>query len=224
MSTIRSAFLLATAAVTLSACDEPAPRYRKNQAPAPAAAGPPPAPAERAGPVAWDDARQAFVMNGRPMKAARLFTFDNSTEGWTAGGGVVLKPAKGGGLSIANFAADPILLSPKGLAIDGAHNPLVVIRLTRLAPGAAWSGAIFYLNAAHGPTEQFHGKPADRKDPAVNETVTLVYDMSQLTAGGRDWTNSTIDQLRFDTDDAGGGKFLIRQIAVTDNPAVAAPP
>ena len=54
--------------------------------------------------------------------------------------------------------------------------------------------------------------------------MTLVYDMSQLTAGGRDWTNSTIDQLRFDTDDGGGGKFLIRQVAVTDNPAVAAPP
>ena len=59
-------------------------------------------------------------------------------------------------------------------------------------------------------------------DPGVNETVVLVYDMANPKRGGDDWTNSLIDQIRLDTDDAGGGAFTVHQVAVTENPGVQA--
>lgn len=220
MSPIRSLHLLALAAVALAACDEPAPRRRAEP---PAAANAPAAPAaERASPIAWDAAKGAFVLNGKPLKPARLWTFDGSTDGWT-GGGTALGPAPGGGLSVSNTAFDPILFSPEGLAIDGARNPLVIIRLTRVKAGGDWSGTLFYVTAKHGTAEEFHARPADLKDVAVNETATLIYDMSRPATGGDDWTTSVIDQLRFDTDDKAGGQFVIHQVAVTDNPDPATP-
>jgi hypothetical protein len=220
---IRSLFLLALAAATLVACDEPAPR-RRAEPPAPAASAPavPAASVERAGAVVWDAAKGAFLLNGKLLKPARLWTFDGSTDGWT-GLGATLVPATGGGLAVNNVAFDPILVSPSGLAIDGAHNPLVVIRLTRVKAGGDWSGTLFYVTPQHGTAEAFHGRPADLKDIAVNETVTLVYDMSRPAAGGEDWSASTIDQLRFDTDDQAGGQFVIHQVAIADNPDPAVP-
>lgn len=224
MPPIRPLPLLVLAAALLAACDEPAPRRRAE--PPAAAASAPAAPVgaatERAGAVAWDAARGAFVLNGKPLKPARLWTFDGSTDGWT-GLGATLGPAAGGGLAVSNVAFDPILVSPSDLAIDGARNPLVVIRLTRVKAGGDWSGTLFYVTPKHGTAEAFHGRPADLKDVAVNETVTLVYDMSRPAAGGEDWIASTIDQLRFDTDDQAGGQFVIHQIAVADNPDPAVP-
>jgi hypothetical protein len=42
--------------------------------------------------------------------------------------------------------------------------------------------------------------------------------MSRQAAGAPDWTQSTIDQFRLDLEDKPGGAFIIRQIAITDNP------
>ena len=53
----------------------------------------------------------------------------------------------------------------------------------------------------------------------MNETVILAYDLTRPTRGGSDWQQSIIQQLRLDTDDGAGGKFLLRQIAVVQNPA-----
>jgi hypothetical protein len=36
--------------------------------------------------------------------------------------------------------------------------------------------------------------------------------------GAPDWTQSTIDQIRFDIEDKVGGAFVIRQIAIAENP------
>jgi hypothetical protein len=218
VSPIRRLPLLVLPLLALAACDEPAPR-RRAAAPPPAVAVPA---AERTSPIAWDAAKGAFVLNGKLLKSARLWTFDRSADGWT-GAGVTLRPAPGGGLSVSNTAFDPILLSPAALAIDGGRNPLVVIRLTRVKAGGDWSGTLFYVTAGHGAAEAFHGRPADLKDVAVNETATLIYDMSRPAAGGADWTASVIDQLRFDTDDQAGGAFVIRQIAVAGNPDPTTP-
>ena len=53
----------------------------------------------------------------------------------------------------------------------------------------------------------------------MNETVILAYDLTRPTRGGGDWQQSLIQQLRLDTDDGAGGKFLLREIAVVRNPA-----
>ena len=96
------------------------------------------------------------------------------------------------------------------------------MRLTRTRAGADWDGSMFYTTAAHGEGGGFQAKPVAGADPALNETVVLVYDMTRLTDGGDDWTTSLIDQIRLDTDDAGGGAFTVHQVAVTENPGVQA--
>jgi hypothetical protein len=141
--------------------------------------------------------------------------------------GSKVSPAPGAGLSVV--MADPTLRSPKGLNVPGGQYPLVLVRLTRVQPGAKWDGALYYATSNHGETIGFFGKPLAGADPKVGETTTLVYDMSRQAAGAPDWSQSTIDQFRLDLEDRSGGAFLIRQIAIAENPdpsalAPVAPP
>lgn len=204
-------------ALTLAACDQPAPWARAAQAPEPIQV----AQNLRAQTVAWNDQADRFEINGAPLKSGRLWTFDGTTEGFVLTGGDVL-PAAPVGMDVRNGAVDPMLRSPKGLELDGARYSLVLVRLTRTRAGAAWDGSIFYSTANHGEAGDFQAKPLAGADPGVNETVVLVYDMANPRRGGDDWTTSLIDQIRLDTDDQAGGEFTIHQIAVTENPGAAA--
>lgn len=201
---------LAAAAAVLASCDRP--RQAAPAAPGPLAAAAPLN--ERPGPVRWNAG--AFELNGRPLKAVKLWTFDGSTEGFTAmRSSIALAP--GQGLSVA--IADPTLRSPEGLNVPGGQFPLVLVRLTRTGPGELWDGALYYKTANHPEASGFVGKPLQGANPAVGETTTLVYDMSRQRRGGEDWVQSTIDQIRFDLEDRPGGRFVIHQIAIAENSA-----
>ncbi len=202
---------LAAAVVVLAACSKPA------QAPA----APPASSVERTGSVGWNATTGGFELNGRPLKTAKLWTFDGSTDGFTAVRSKV-EPAAGAGLAVT--IVDPSLRSPRGLSIPGAQYPMVVVRLTRTKAGEAWDGALYYATAAHPESAGFLGKPTDPAQPGVNETVTLVYDMSRQANGAGDWLASTIDQIRLDIEDKPGGQFVIHQIAIAEHPEAAPPP
>jgi hypothetical protein len=203
---------LAAAAALIASCDRSADRAKGPAAPVPA--GP-----ERAGPIRWNAAAGAFELAGKPLKTAKLWTFDGSTEGFTAAGSKI-EPTSGQGITVT--VADPTIRSPKGLNVPGGQYPLVLVRLTRIAPASAWDGALYYSTSGHSETINYFGKPISGANPAVGETTTLVYDMSRQAAGAPDWTNSTIDQIRFDVEDKPGGAFVIRQIAIAENPDPAA--
>jgi len=204
---------LAVAAALLSACSRPA---EQNQAPT-VASGPI---VERAGPVAWNAATGGFELSGRPLKTAKLWTFDGSTDGFT-GGRSAVAPAPDQGLAVT--VVDPSLRSPAGLDIPGGQYSQVVVRLTRVADGGAWDGALYYATAAHPESAAFLAKPSGAQ-PALGETATLVYDMSRPAAGAGDWLGSRIDQIRFDLEDKAGARFVIHQVAITENPNAAPPP
>ncbi len=203
---------LAAAAALLAACHRPAETTKT--ATAPVAAGP-----ERAGPVHWNAGSAAFELAGRPLKTAKLWTFDGSTDGFTPMGSK-LAPAPGQGIAIT--IADPTIRSPKGLNVPGAQYSLVLVRITRTGAGTLWDGALYYSTAAHTEAVTYLGKPVSGANPAVGETTTLVYDMTRQAMGGLDWTQSTIDQIRFDIEDKPGGAFVIHQIAIAENPNPAA--
>jgi len=203
---------LAAAAVLIAACDRSADRAKAPAAPIPVGA-------ERTGPVRWNAAGGDFEMAGKPLKTAKLWTFDGSTEGFTAAGSKI-EPAPGQGITVT--VADPTIRSPKGLDVPGGQYPLVLVRLTRVRPASAWDGALYYSTMGHGETIGYFGKPLSGANPAVGETTTLVYDMSRQAAGAPDWINSTIDQIRFDLEDKPGGAFVIRQVAIAENPDPAA--
>jgi hypothetical protein len=207
---------LAAAAALLASCHRPVDQARGPVAPV--SAGP-----ERPGPARWNVGSGAFEMNGQPLKTAKLWTFDGSTEGFTAVDSKIT-PAAGQGIAIT--IADPIIRSPKGLNVPGGQYPLVLVRITRTAAGSAWDGALYYSTSAHPETINDLGKPLSGANPKVGETTTLVYDMSRQTVGAPDWTNSTIDQVRFDIEDKPGGAFVIHQVAIAANPGPSrvAPP
>lgn len=196
------------AAALLASCD------RGAESPKASALAIPPGP-ERASPVQWNATAGAFELGGKPLKTAKLWTFDGSTEGFTAVGSKIA-PAAGQGITVT--VADPTIRSPKGLNVPGAQYPLVLVRLTRIAPASAWDGALTYSTASHSETVNYLGKPLSGANPAVGETTTLVYDMSRQVLGAPDWINSTIDQIRFDLEDKPGGAFLIREVAIAENP------
>jgi hypothetical protein len=206
-STAASLALVAAVAV-LASCGRPTDKARAPTTPS--APG-----VERAGPVRWNTGTGGFELNGKPLKTAKLWTFDGSTDGFTAMGSRIV-PAAGQGIAVA--IVDATIRSPKGLNVPGGQYPLVLIRLTRTAAGSLWDGALYYTTAAHPETGGFFGKPISGADPHVGETTTLVYDMSRQTVGGSDWTQSNIDQIRFDVEDKPGGAFVIRQIAIAENP------
>jgi hypothetical protein len=201
---------LAAAAALRAACGRPA---EQGQSPS-AAAGPT---VERAGPVAWNAATGGFELSGKPLRTAKLWTFDGSTDGFT-GGRSVVAPTPGQGLAVT--IVDPALRSPAGLDVPGGQYSLMIVRLTRLAVGGAWDGALYYTTAAHPESPAFLAKPSGAQ-PALGETVTLVYDMSRLAAGGGDWLASRIDQIRFDLEDKAGARFVIHQVAIAENPNAA---
>lgn len=203
---------LAAVAALLASCHRPVDRTRSQAAAVPSGV-------ERTSPVHWNAAIGVFELNGASLKTAKLWTFDGSTDGFTP---VASKIAPAPGQGVTLTIADPTIRSPKGLNVPGGQYPLVLVRLTRTAAGAAWDGALYYSTAAHPESINFLGKPLSGADPAVGETTTLIYDMSRQATGGPDWTQSNIDQIRFDVEDKPGGAFVIRQIAIAENPDPAA--
>jgi hypothetical protein len=205
---------LAAAVTLLVACGRPAQEAKAPAMPAVAAV-------EKAGPVAWNAATGGFELNGKPLKTVKLWTFDGSTDGFT-GLKSQVTPAQGQGLAVA--VVDPILRSPSGLNAPGGRYSMVIVRITRTGAGEAWDGALYYTTAAHPESASFLGKPMGGAKPGLNETVTLLYDMSRPLRGGGDWLASTIDQIRLDLEDKAGGQFVIHQIAIAENPDAAPPP
>lgn len=95
---------------------------------------------------------------------------------------------------------DPAFVSPKGLAIDGARNPYVLVRMRRV--GAAENFDFFeqpvclYRTKDHAFSKDF------RKGQAIrfgdNTFREFVFDMHELTTGGDDWAQNVITRLRLD--------------------------
>ena len=220
----RHPLLFAVAVLGLSACDRPAPWART---PSPASPSALTQTAQQAPPVVrsqairWDGPQGQFELNGQPLKAGRIWTFDGSTEGFVPVGGDAI-PAVPTGLRLTNTASDPVLRSPKALELNGGRYSLVLVRLTRVRASKSWDGTLYYSTLAHPEAIGFHSRPIFGGNPLANETMILVFDMAHPKSGGGDWTGSLIDQIRLDTDDTAGGEFVIHQIAISQNPGLAA--
>ena len=143
--------------------------------------------------------------------AANWF-FQNSNEGWTALNGTLTVGADAS--TFAGTAADPGLVSPAGLAIDGAANPVVMIDVERVSAGTTFDGKVFYsVSGGHGFSASFF-KQLDSADFEVGVRKKIVIDMSTLTAGDDDWITNTITQIRFDLDESSGSSFKIYAVQV----------
>jgi hypothetical protein len=212
------AVLAAGSALALASCDQPKPAApAAPEAPA-GKVRPPRAPE----PISWNPELKAFVLDGKPLATAALWTFESGPEGFQ-GSGAGLTPRTGGGLDVVGKVYDSILRSPADLAIKGADYNTVLVRISRGKETARWDGTLFWITESHGEKAGLETRPVRGADPAVGETTLMVYDLAKPQRGGDDWVKSTIKGLRLDLDDDAGGEFTLYQVAIVNVPGGVSP-
>lgn len=165
-------------------------------------------------PVDWDERRGAFFQRGKRLDSFHIWRFAKNLEGFTAPGAVATV-APSGGLSIENKLYGAFIRTPEKLNIDGARYSTVLVRLTRVTAGAQWEPVVYYTTSTHGESEAFESHVYRGVNPKPGATAILVFNMAKPTTGLHDWVASRIQQFRLQTDDQPGGRFIIREIAVT---------
>jgi|GEM_PF-1489341 hypothetical protein len=138
------------------------------------------------------------------------YTFANTNDGWSVTGGT-LTPAADGSV-FSETTADAYV--GRTLSFLGSRYTRVIVELTRTAnpSSGGFDGTLFYTTSGHGYSASHRKTIA--ANPALNVRTTLTFDMAALTAGGADWTSSTITAIRLDLDANGGGAFKIHSVKI----------
>ncbi|MCE0873719.1 phage tail tip fiber protein [Pseudomonas monteilii] len=137
------------------------------------------------------------------------YGFASTIEGW-AGTRCTLT-VENGRLIVTNDSAAAYLISPP-VTIKGRDHDRIRCRITRRA-GAGWTGQVTYATAAHASSATFN-KVLPNPGLAIGQTMVLEWDMSQLTNGGSDWSDSTITRFYLWISGTAGDVFEIDWIAV----------
>jgi hypothetical protein len=125
--------------------------------------------------------------------ATLTYNFSSNAEGWV--GSNTTLSVSGGALTVNSTGNDPFIRNPTGVNIPGGSAPIIRISIRRTA-GTAWDGSIYYTTSGHGESDSFRNV---MPQPAWDGAYKLIeMNMSNLFAGGTDWTTSTITRLRFD--------------------------
>jgi hypothetical protein len=120
-----------------------------------------------------------------------------------------------GALTISSSGIDPILRSPV-ISLSGTTYRYITIRLRRTA-GTGWQGDVYYTTASHGESELYKKSFTEPSwDSGLYQIIVL--DMSDLTAGGTDWSSSTITRVRFDLGASAADVFQIDYIRLSSTP------
>lgn len=137
------------------------------------------------------------------------YGFASTTEGWS--GTRCTLTVENGRLIVTNDSAGAYLNSPL-VAIKGRDHDRIRCRITRRA-GTGWTGQVSYATAGHGSSTAYN-KIIPNPGLAVGQTMVLEWDMSQLTNGGSDWSDSTITRFYLWISGTAGDVFEIDWIAV----------
>lgn len=189
------AFMMAAA---LAACDAgPAPTMPGS---APMGIAPPPIP----------DSAATEQMN---------WTWGNQNlEGWTLSAiPTEVTWPEGGGVSLRAPSEpeypDVFMRSPP-LSFSGRALTRIVVDLETIAPGIQPDLHIYYSTASHGETIDYRGIPDNQTLPQAGERRVLVFDMTQLAAGGTDWVDNAITSFRFDLPQGRNSHHVVHSIRV----------
>ena len=153
------------------------------------------------------------ALNDSKQKAAfdtsLVYNFD-SVEGWTASGCNI--NATYGALTVTSTGTNPIIYSPNGVSITGSVNRYIRARMRRTS-GVGWVGNVYYTTAGHGISASYKAT-ASAPAVAVNEWTIVEWDMHSLVAGGTDWRDNTVTQIRLDLGNTASDVFEIDWIAI----------
>lgn len=137
------------------------------------------------------------------------YSFASTVEGWS--GTRCSLAVENGRLIITNTDISAYLNSPV-VSINGRDHDRVRCRITRRA-GTGWNGQITYVTANHASSTSYR-KVIPDPGLAVGQSMVLEWDMSQLTAGGSDWSDSTITRFYLWLSSVAGDVFEIDWIAL----------
>lgn len=159
-------------------------------------------------PALWHRNNFAVVPTGVATAAAPfVYDFTNTADSWTAAGATLTNGSTF--LTVASTGIDPIIR--RTVSFSGSQYPYVQIRLLRTA-GSVWDGKIFYTTAGHSESGSFY---AQMTEPVYGGTFQwITVDMRTLTAGGTDWTDSTITGIRIDLGGTSLDTFQIDTIVI----------
>jgi len=124
-----------------------------------------------------------------------LWEFENSLDGWTAFNATLATNTYY--MRATGSAADPQIVSPSGLTVNGGLYPQVVVRARRIS-GTGWDGACYFTTAGHGFNGSYRKDISKPANFDAGGWEILSFDMESLTVGGNDWMSNTITGLRLD--------------------------
>ncbi|MFF7859680.1 phage tail tip fiber protein [Pseudomonas monteilii] len=142
--------------------------------------------------------------------SALNYGFATAVEGWT--GTRCTLAVENGRLIVTNDDAGASYLNSPVVSLKGRDHDRIRCRITRRA-GSGWNGQVTYVTANHASSSSYRKLIAD-PGLAVGQTMVLEWDMSQLTNGGSDWSDSTITRFYLWLSSAAGDVFEIDWIAV----------
>ncbi len=137
------------------------------------------------------------------------YSFASTAEGWS--GTRCSLAVENGRLIVTNTDISAYLNSPV-VSINGRDHDRVRCRITRRA-GTGWNGQITYVTANHASSTSYR-KVIPDPGLAVGQSMVLEWDMSQLSAGGSDWSDSMITRFYLWLSASAGDVFEIDWIAV----------
>ncbi|WP_256573710.1 DUF1983 domain-containing protein [Pseudomonas sp. B10(2017)] len=137
------------------------------------------------------------------------YSFASTVEGWS--GTRCSLAVENGRLIVTNTDISAYLNSPV-VSINGRDHDRVRCRITRRA-GTGWNGQITYATANHASSTSYR-KVIPDPGLAVGQSMVLEWNMSQLTAGGSDWSDSTITRFYLWLSSVAGDVFEIDWIAL----------
>ncbi|WP_372030073.1 DUF1983 domain-containing protein [Pseudomonas kurunegalensis] len=142
--------------------------------------------------------------------SALNYGFATAVEGWT--GTRCTLAVENGRLIVTNDDAGASYLNSPVVSLKGRDHDRIRCRITRRA-GSGWNGQVTYVTANHASSSSYRKLIAD-PGLEVGQTMVLEWDMSQLTNGGSDWSDSTITRFYLWLSSAAGDVFEIDWIAV----------
>lgn len=137
------------------------------------------------------------------------YGFASTVEGWS--GTRCNLAVENGRLIVTNTDINAYLNSPI-VSINGRDHDRIRCRITRRA-GTGWSGQVTYVTANHASSSSYR-KVIPNPGLAVGQSAVLEWDMSQLTFGDSDWSESTITRFHLWLSSVAGDVFEIDWIAL----------
>jgi len=120
-------------------------------------------------------------------------------------------------IRLTSTGVDPKLYW-RSLVIDGGVYRYIVFKLRWVSGSTSWQGTTYYsISSGHGSSESYRQRYTI--DVTGNWKI-YVLDMWSLDAGGSDWKDNTITEIRNDWSSASGGVFELDWIAIgSDGPS-----